>query len=204
MEPRVVCHSQRANTSWKRPAEDLFLSLPCVPLYCDHFPLYIFFLFCSLQTGFDIAVASEIMAILALADSLADMRSRLARMVVGTSRSGQPVTAEDLVCVSRCGFRCLDNVGVWKLYHHCSCNISVCLRVLSGGNFPQSGDWPQAITRSNLSISKLIQEIQQMVKSQVKNILSTSYTSWIKNAATEESNAQRCSVTERIRTLGKM
>ncbi|XP_070781573.1 monofunctional C1-tetrahydrofolate synthase, mitochondrial [Enoplosus armatus] len=48
------------------------------------------------ETGFDIAVASEIMAILALADSLEDMRDRLARMVVGTSRSGQPVTAEDL------------------------------------------------------------------------------------------------------------
>ncbi|XP_068432933.1 monofunctional C1-tetrahydrofolate synthase, mitochondrial isoform X1 [Clinocottus analis] len=48
------------------------------------------------ETGFDIAVASEIMAILALADSLEDMRTRLARMVVGTSRSGRPVTAEDL------------------------------------------------------------------------------------------------------------
>uniref|UniRef100_H3D3Z1 formate--tetrahydrofolate ligase n=1 Tax=Tetraodon nigroviridis TaxID=99883 RepID=H3D3Z1_TETNG len=48
------------------------------------------------ETGFDIAVASEIMAILALADGLEDMKGRLARMVVGTSRSGQPVTAEDL------------------------------------------------------------------------------------------------------------
>ncbi|XP_034755994.1 monofunctional C1-tetrahydrofolate synthase, mitochondrial isoform X1 [Etheostoma cragini] len=48
------------------------------------------------ETGFDIAVASEIMAILALADSLVDMKNRLARMVVGTSRSGEPVTAEDL------------------------------------------------------------------------------------------------------------
>ncbi|XP_077409544.1 monofunctional C1-tetrahydrofolate synthase, mitochondrial [Vanacampus margaritifer] len=48
------------------------------------------------ETGFDIAVASEIMAILALADSLEDMKQRLAHMVVGTSRSGQPVTAEDL------------------------------------------------------------------------------------------------------------
>ncbi|CAL9692465.1 unnamed protein product [Knipowitschia caucasica] len=48
------------------------------------------------ETGFDIAVASEIMAILALASSLQDMRDRLARMVVGTSRSGHPVTAEDL------------------------------------------------------------------------------------------------------------
>ncbi|XP_037606081.1 monofunctional C1-tetrahydrofolate synthase, mitochondrial [Sebastes umbrosus] len=50
----------------------------------------------SRETGFDIAVASEIMAILALADSLEDMKNRLARMVVGTSRTGQPVTAEDL------------------------------------------------------------------------------------------------------------
>uniref|UniRef100_A0A3Q2V8R9 formate--tetrahydrofolate ligase n=1 Tax=Haplochromis burtoni TaxID=8153 RepID=A0A3Q2V8R9_HAPBU len=48
------------------------------------------------ETGFDIAVASEIMAILALADSLGDMKNRLARMVVGTSRSEQPITAEDL------------------------------------------------------------------------------------------------------------
>uniref|UniRef100_A0A3B5K978 formate--tetrahydrofolate ligase n=1 Tax=Takifugu rubripes TaxID=31033 RepID=A0A3B5K978_TAKRU len=50
----------------------------------------------SRETGFDIAVASEIMAILALADGLEDMKTRLARMVVGTSRGGQPVTAEDL------------------------------------------------------------------------------------------------------------
>uniref|UniRef100_A0A8C8A1U1 formate--tetrahydrofolate ligase n=1 Tax=Oryzias sinensis TaxID=183150 RepID=A0A8C8A1U1_9TELE len=48
------------------------------------------------ETGFDIAVASEIMAILALSDNLGDMRGRLGRMVVGTSRSGKPVTAEDL------------------------------------------------------------------------------------------------------------
>ncbi|XP_021456436.2 monofunctional C1-tetrahydrofolate synthase, mitochondrial isoform X4 [Oncorhynchus mykiss] len=48
------------------------------------------------ETQFDIAVASEIMAILALADGLGDMKTRLGRMVVGSSRSGQPVTAEDL------------------------------------------------------------------------------------------------------------
>ena len=47
-------------------------------------------------TGFDITVASEIMAVLALTTSLADMRERLGRMVVGMSRSGQPVTADDL------------------------------------------------------------------------------------------------------------
>ncbi len=47
-------------------------------------------------TGFDIAVASEIMAILALATSLGDMRERLGRMVIGSSRAGEPVTADDL------------------------------------------------------------------------------------------------------------
>ena len=48
------------------------------------------------ETGFDITVASEIMAILALTTDMADMRDRLGRMVIGTSRSGEPVTADDL------------------------------------------------------------------------------------------------------------
>jgi formyltetrahydrofolate synthetase len=48
------------------------------------------------ETGFDISVASEIMAVLALTTSLADMRTRLGRMVVGMSRAGEPVTADDL------------------------------------------------------------------------------------------------------------
>jgi len=47
-------------------------------------------------TGFDIAVASEIMAILALATSLADMKERFGRMVIGSSRAGEPVTADDI------------------------------------------------------------------------------------------------------------
>jgi formyltetrahydrofolate synthetase len=47
-------------------------------------------------TGFDIAVASEIMAVLALATGLGDMRERLGRMVIGQSRAGDPITAEDL------------------------------------------------------------------------------------------------------------
>ena len=48
------------------------------------------------ETGYDISVASEIMAILALTTGLADMRERLGRMVVGTNKSGEPVTSEDL------------------------------------------------------------------------------------------------------------
>ncbi len=48
------------------------------------------------RTGFDISVASEIMAILALATSLKDLRERLGRIVVGLDREGNPVTAEDL------------------------------------------------------------------------------------------------------------
>jgi methylenetetrahydrofolate dehydrogenase (NADP+)/methenyltetrahydrofolate cyclohydrolase/formyltetrahydrofolate synthetase/formate--tetrahydrofolate ligase len=47
-------------------------------------------------TGFDITVASEIMAILALTTSLADMRERLGRMVIGTNRASEPITADDL------------------------------------------------------------------------------------------------------------
>ena len=47
-------------------------------------------------TGFDITVASEIMAILALTTSLKDMRERLGNMVVALSRTGQPVTTDDL------------------------------------------------------------------------------------------------------------
>ncbi len=48
------------------------------------------------KTGFDITVASEIMAILALTTDLADMRERFGKIVIGTSRSGAAVTAEDL------------------------------------------------------------------------------------------------------------
>jgi formate--tetrahydrofolate ligase len=48
------------------------------------------------QTGFDITVASEIMAILALTTSLEDLRTRLGRMIVAYDQSRKPVTAEDL------------------------------------------------------------------------------------------------------------
>lgn len=48
------------------------------------------------QSGFDITAASEVMVILALATSLADLRARLGRIVVGYSRAGAAVTAEDL------------------------------------------------------------------------------------------------------------
>src|SRR5262245_15212652 len=48
------------------------------------------------QTGFVIAVASEVMASLALATDLADVRARLGRIVLATRGDGTPVTAEDL------------------------------------------------------------------------------------------------------------
>jgi formyltetrahydrofolate synthetase len=48
------------------------------------------------DTGFDITVASEIMAVLALTTDLADMRDRLGRMVIGTNKAGDPITADDL------------------------------------------------------------------------------------------------------------
>ena len=48
------------------------------------------------QSGFDITVASEVMAILALTTDLRDMRERFSRIVIGQNTSKAPVTAEDL------------------------------------------------------------------------------------------------------------
>ncbi len=48
------------------------------------------------EDGFDITVASEIMAIFCLATSITDLKERLARIVVGYTRDDQPVTAGDL------------------------------------------------------------------------------------------------------------
>ena len=48
------------------------------------------------EDGFDITVASEIMAVLCLATSLTDLKARLARMVVAYTRDDKPVTAHDL------------------------------------------------------------------------------------------------------------
>ncbi len=48
------------------------------------------------ESGFDITSASELMAILALADDLGDLRRRVGNIVVATTRDGRPVTAEDL------------------------------------------------------------------------------------------------------------
>lgn len=50
------------------------------------------------ETGYDITVASEVMAILALTNGLFDLRERLGRMVIGSNYDGEPVTAEDLKC----------------------------------------------------------------------------------------------------------
>ena len=48
------------------------------------------------QTGFDITAASEVMTVLALTTSLQDMRKRLARIVIGNTTAGKPITADEL------------------------------------------------------------------------------------------------------------
>jgi formate--tetrahydrofolate ligase len=48
------------------------------------------------EDGYDITVASEIMAVFCLATSITDLKERLARIIVAYSRSGAPVTAGDL------------------------------------------------------------------------------------------------------------
>jgi len=50
------------------------------------------------ETGFDITVASEVMAILALTTGLKDLRKRLGKIVIGYTRDAKPVTTEDLKC----------------------------------------------------------------------------------------------------------
>ncbi|MBQ9368355.1 MAG: formate--tetrahydrofolate ligase [Victivallales bacterium] len=50
----------------------------------------------EMESGFAISVSSELMAILAVADSLADIRARIGRMILAYSRSGKPITTEDL------------------------------------------------------------------------------------------------------------
>ncbi len=50
------------------------------------------------ETGFDLTAASEVMAILALATDLADLRIRLGRILVGETPSGKPVFAENIGC----------------------------------------------------------------------------------------------------------
>jgi formate--tetrahydrofolate ligase len=50
------------------------------------------------QTGFDITAASEVMAIMAMASDLQDLRRRLGAITVGYTRGGEPVTAEQIRC----------------------------------------------------------------------------------------------------------
>ena len=80
-----------ANVTWRRVVDvnDRFLREVQVGLGKDEAGF-------EHRSGYDISVASEIMAILALTTDLADMRQRLGEMVVGTDRKGSAVTAEDL------------------------------------------------------------------------------------------------------------
>lgn len=48
------------------------------------------------ESGFDISVASELMALLALTEGLRDLRKRIGNVVIGQDRSGAPLTADDL------------------------------------------------------------------------------------------------------------
>ncbi|MBO7742547.1 MAG: formate--tetrahydrofolate ligase, partial [Victivallales bacterium] len=50
----------------------------------------------EMRSGFDISVSSELMAILAMSDSLADMRRRISKVVLAYNRKGEPVTTADV------------------------------------------------------------------------------------------------------------
>ena len=51
---------------------------------------------CPREDGFDITVASEVMAVLCLASSISDLKERLSRIIIGYTYNGAPVTAGDL------------------------------------------------------------------------------------------------------------
>lgn len=81
------------------------------------------------------------MAVLALTDSLTDMKERLGRMVVASDKSGQPITAEDLVstCVSEAAesspslfFYDWENEGCLSLIDACNGNSeNFCTHIFS-------------------------------------------------------------------------
>ncbi|MGR3318317.1 MAG: formate--tetrahydrofolate ligase [Candidatus Anammoxibacter sp.] len=62
------------------------------------------------ETSFEITVASEVMAIMALTTSLADLRKRLGRIVIGMTKKGKPVTAEDLKCAGAMAVLLMDAI----------------------------------------------------------------------------------------------
>ena len=62
------------------------------------------------ETSFEITVASEVMAILALTTSMADLRKRLGRIVIGMTKNGKPVTAEDLKCAGAMAVLLMDAI----------------------------------------------------------------------------------------------
>ena len=64
---------------------NILILLVSIPNMCD-----------ILQTQFDISAASEVMAILALASDVDDMKKRLGRVVIGNSYNGEAITADDL------------------------------------------------------------------------------------------------------------
>ncbi|CAL1297079.1 unnamed protein product [Larinioides sclopetarius] len=80
-----------ATVSWHRVMDtnDRFLRKICVGMADTEKKM-------TRETQFDIAVASEIMAVLALATDMADMKKKLAQMVVANSRKQEPVTVDDL------------------------------------------------------------------------------------------------------------
>ncbi|GIX80350.1 c-1-tetrahydrofolate synthase, cytoplasmic [Caerostris darwini] len=80
-----------STVSWHRVLDtnDRFLRKICVGMASTEKKM-------TRETQFDIAVASEIMAVLALANDMADMKKKLAKIVIGNSRKGEPVTVDDL------------------------------------------------------------------------------------------------------------
>ena len=62
------------------------------------------------EDGFEITVASEVMAVLCLSSSITDLKERLGRMIVGYTYAGEPVTAH-----THRAERCSHSLSTWLL-----------------------------------------------------------------------------------------
>ena len=91
------------------------------------------------EDGFDITVASEVMAILCLASNLHDLKERLKRIVVAYNYDGKPVTAEDLHAAGAMAALLKDAVkpNLVQTLEHVPA-------IIHGGPFAATASWPPA------------------------------------------------------------
>ena len=100
------------------------------------------------ETGFDISAASEVMAILCLADGIADLKERLGRIVVGYRTDGTPVRAADLKAVGAMAVLLRDAIKPNLVQ-----TIEGVPAILHGGPFANIAHGTNSITATRLALA---------------------------------------------------